>query len=590
MDKKPFPELGLSPEMLKAVEALGFDQPSPVQAQAIPPALAGRDVVGQSQTGSGKTMAFAIPLVQGIDVKRRAVQGLVLCPTRELAMQVCEEMHKLAAHKKGVKAAPIYGGASYGRQLRALEDGAQIVVGTPGRVQDLVNRRALDLRGLKALVFDEADEMLDMGFREEIDELMRSVPPDRQTLFFSATLDGPVRELIRNYTRDPEHVRIEHKALTVPTIEQSYIELNSRSKLEALSRVLDLEAPRRAIIFANTKRTVDEVTDGLMARGYRVDRLHGDLNQTMRERVMRNFRDGRVEVLVATDVAARGLDVNDVELVVNFEPPYDEEDYVHRIGRTGRAGKSGRAVSLVSGREIYLLQRIMRYARVAITRKTVPTREDLDGRRADAYFEKVRGTLDSGQFRSHEATVQRLLDAGFSSTDIASALLDLWMREDASEREEIFEDRPKAQRTGPGPSTGAGTGSGPSAAAGKSGAGGEFVRLFINVGEMDGIGPGDIAGAIYRTAELPAGTVGRIEIFERCSFVAVPREHADLVIERMAQTSWRGRQMRMNLADRQEESAAPPRRPSGGKRPDHRGDRSGRPAPYRKGGKQRRGE
>jgi ATP-dependent RNA helicase DeaD len=414
---KVFSELGLSPELLAAVTAQGFEQPSPIQASAIPPALEGRDVVGQSQTGSGKTMAFAVPVVQLVDASKRYMQALILAPTRELANQVCEEVHKLASHKPGIKAVAVYGGSSYDRQIRGIEGGAQIIVGTPGRVLDMVNRRILKLENVKFLVFDEADAMLDMGFREEIDEVLAKVPADRQTLFFSATLSGPIRYLIDKYTRNAAIITVEHRALTVPTVEQMYYEVQS----------LDIEQPRLAIVFANTKRMVDETTDTLMARGYATDRLHGDLNQNMRERVLKNFRSGAVEVLIATDVAARGLDVNDIDLVVNLELPYDEEDYVHRIGRTGRAGRAGKAVSLLSGREIFLFQRIMRFTKGKAERKSVPSQEELIGKRADIFFVKLKDKVESGAFHNHETTLQRLLDAGHSITDVASGLMDLWM-------------------------------------------------------------------------------------------------------------------------------------------------------------------
>ncbi|MBP7951558.1 MAG: DEAD/DEAH box helicase, partial [Verrucomicrobiales bacterium] len=380
-----------------------------------------------------------------------------------------------------------------------------------------------------------------------------------------------------------------HKALTVPTVQQMYYEVHSRSKFEVLCRVLDIEAPRLAIIFANTKRTVDDVTDALLARGYSADRLHGDLSQQLRERVMRNFRNGSVEVLVATDVAARGLDVDDVDLVVNFEPPYDEEDYVHRIGRTGRAGRSGKAVCLVSGREIFLLQRIMRYAKVKIDRRHVPSREELEGLRADSFFEKLREKLESGGFRSHEDTLQRLLDAGQTTTDVFSALMDLWLAESAKEREEIMEDRPKpaprahAERSSqeqrptrhdedaPGSSEAPDRRRLPQ---------GPFTRLFINLGAIDNVGPGDIAGAIYRLAQLPAGSLGKIEIFERSSYVGVPPEHVELVIQSVSDTKWRGRPLRMNMADRQE---APESHPTRGGRFRNRSPREDEGFGFRKG-------
>jgi ATP-dependent RNA helicase DeaD len=570
MDKKPFPELGLSPELLKAVAALGFDQPAPIQAQAIPPALEGRDVVGQSQTGSGKTMAFAIPAVQLLNPKDRGVQVLIMCPTRELAMQVCEEVGKLTLHKLGIRAVPIYGGATYDRQIRGLQSGAQIVVGTPGRILDFIERGVLRLDGLKMLVFDEADEMLDMGFREDIDRLMETIPAERQTLFFSATIDGPIRKLVESYTREPAIITIEHKALTVPTVEQLYYEVMGRSKIEALCRILDTENPRLAIVFGNTKRAVDDVTDALLARGYSAERLHGDLSQTLRDRVMKNFRNGTIEVLIATDVAARGLDVDNVDLVVNLDLPYDEEDYVHRIGRTGRAGRSGKAVSLVSGREIFLLQRIQRFAKVKVDRAKLPTREEVEGKRVDAHFDKLQATLEKGEFQSHEATVQRLLDAGNSSTDIASALLHLWLEDSSRESQEIPEDRPRPERAAPRPRReererieggNEPPRERPQRPAFSSGGGQAFTRMFLNIGAMDQATPREISGAIYRSADLPPGTLGKIEIFEKCSYVGVPAEFVQKVIDSVAQTSFRGRPLRMDVAERQEFSERPRRGP-----------------------------
>ena len=598
-----FAELGLAPELLKAIEAQGFEQPSPIQAQAIPVALTGRDVVGQSQTGSGKTLAFGLPAVQRIDASSRAPQALIMCPTRELAMQVCAEIHKVASFKEGVRATPVYGGSSYDRQIRALQMGSQIVVGTPGRILDFVDRGTLRLDELKTLVFDEADEMLDMGFADEIERLMQAVPAERQTIFFSATFDPRIRRLIDRYTRNPATITIEQKAMTVPTIEQRYYEVQGRSKTEVLCRVLDMDAPRLSIVFANTKKAVDDVTDALVGRGYAADRLHGDLNQVMRERVMRNFRNGTIEVLVATDVAARGLDVNDIDLIVNYELPYDTEDYVHRIGRTGRAGRKGTAVSLVAGREIYLMQRIQRFTNAKVTRAKVPSQEELEATRVDQSFEKLKATLEAASFTSHEHTVQRLLDAGFTPTDIMSALLDLWMKEFSREGEQILEDRQPAKNA-PAPREfvprvqAAVSGQNAEAAAPVDGAREEaprrpeapvrqeprddfgpapmrsrsfvqqgprsgMVRLFVNIGGMDNARPGDIAGMIYNTAKIPSGSLGTIEIFEKCSYVEVPEDHVEAVMTTVAGTNYRGRDVRMDLADRQDGGGERPRRSFG---------------------------
>lgn len=563
MEKRPFSELGIAPELLKAIESLGFELPSPIQSEAIPPSLEGRDVVGQSQTGSGKTMAFAVPALQAIDPGKPAVQALVLCPTRELAMQVCAEVHKLTPFKPGINAIPVYGGSSYGRQIRALKQGAQMVVGTPGRVLDLISRKDLRLDALKTLVFDEADKMLDMGFREDIDKVMSSAPDERQTICFSATFSRQIRNLIESYTENPATITIEHKALTVPTIEQRFYEVRGRSKLETLCRVLDIEDAQKAIVFTNTKKAADEITDALVARGYTADRLHGDLTQMMRDRVMKNFRVGALDVLVATDVAGRGLDVDDVDIIFNFDLPYDEEDYVHRIGRTGRAGRSGKAINLVAGKEIFLLQRIQRYIKTKITRAKVPSQEEVANVRVDQQFEKLKAMLESGEFKSHDATVERLLDAGFTSTDISSALLHMLLQESEREGEEIAEDRgpqrgergergerrERFDRDGGEPGGGGRRGARPDRGPAREGAHGPMVRMFINVGAVDNINPGQIAGAIYNTAKLPTGSLGGIEIFERSSYFELPESLAGQAIRAVRDAKLRGRKLRVDYAD-----------------------------------------
>ncbi|MBI3887395.1 MAG: DEAD/DEAH box helicase, partial [Opitutae bacterium] len=353
MEKRPFAELGLSAEILKAVDKLGYEEASPIQTAVIPHGLAGKDVVGQSATGSGKTAAFAIPAIEKVDVKVRGVQVLVLCPTRELAVQVAEEFGKLAFFKKGLMEVPIYGGQSYDRQYRALHAGAQIVIGTPGRLMDHMERGTLKFDNLKMVVLDEADRMLDMGFRDDIEHILKATPPTRQLFFFSATMPRLIQDMIKRYSKDPVWVRIEAHAANAPQVDQVYYEVDRRSKLEVLTRLIDLHDFRYGIIFCSTKIMVDELDENLHSRGYAVDRLHGDLTQQQRTKVMEKFKRKGFEFLIATDVAARGLDVDDLEVVFNFDLPNDAEDYTHRIGRTGRAGKKGRAVTFVSGREIY---------------------------------------------------------------------------------------------------------------------------------------------------------------------------------------------------------------------------------------------
>src|ERR1700742_3106363 len=379
---KLFSELGLSAELLKAIDKLGFEQASPIQAEAIPVLLQGRDVVGQSQTGSGKTAAFSIPAIEKVDPLLRAVQVLILAPTRELAVQVSEEVHKLALFKRGIHALPIYGGQSYERQFYGLKQGAQIVIGTPGRVMDHMRRGTLRLETIKMVILDEVDVMLNMGFRDDIELILQATPKERQTVFFSATIPRLIQKLIEKYSRNPQQIRIEQKALTVPTVEQVYYEVDRRYKIELLTRLIDIHDLKLGIIFCNTKRMVDDLVDHLEAQGYLADRLHGDMNQAQRDRVMNKFRKSGLEFLVATDIAARGIDVDDVEVVFNYDLPYDVEDYVHRIGRTGRAGRSGRAISFVAGREMFQIYNIERYTKTKIQRGKPPTVDEVQDARA----------------------------------------------------------------------------------------------------------------------------------------------------------------------------------------------------------------
>ncbi|MEI6972789.1 MAG: DEAD/DEAH box helicase, partial [bacterium] len=407
-DKPTFAGLGISPSILKAIETLGYEEAAPIQAAAIPVIMSGLDMVGQSQTGSGKTAAYAIPAIERVDTGSKAVQVLILSPTRELATQVADEVHKLAAFTKGIHAVPIYGGASYDRQFYELRKGVQIVIGTPGRILDHMERKTLVLDKVRMVVLDEADRMLDMGFRDDIARILDATPAERQTVFFSATISHPIRDLIKRYSRDPRMIRIEQKAVTVPTVEQWFYEIPFNRKVEALLRLVDYHAFKLGIVFCNTQRTVDELTDTLLAQGFSADRLHGGIPQTQRSRVMNKFKKAEFEFLVATDVAARGIDVEAIEVVVNYDLPCDGEDYVHRIGRTGRAGKRGMAITFVSGREIYRLSNIERFTRTRIHRGRMPTIDEVEGRKTEALLEKVRIILSGDVFKPQVQLVERL--------------------------------------------------------------------------------------------------------------------------------------------------------------------------------------
>jgi len=519
MTKLNFADLGLSPEILKAVADLGFEEASPIQSAAIPVLLEGHDVVGQSQTGSGKTAAFAIPAIELCVASDRSVQVLIMCPTRELATQVADEVHKLSAHKRGMHAVPIYGGASYERQFFELKKGVQIVIGTPGRIMDHMERGTLQLGTVKMVVLDEADRMLDMGFREDIEKILSATPDERQTVFFSATVSKPIRDLIERHSNEPKSVKIEQKQLTVPAIEQWYYEVPQRMKFEALLRLIDFHGYKLGIIFCNTQRMVDELADDLIAQGFSADRLHGGIAQAQRTRVMNKFKKAEFEFLVATDVAARGIDVDELELVVNYDLPYDSEDYVHRIGRTGRAGRKGMAVTFVSGRDIYKLQHIERYTRTKILRGKIPTAGEVEERRAEAMVQKVREVLDRGNLSM--ALTDRLLSEGYNSTDIAAALFELLAGPEAAPEKEIEEPRKKAAPTRAEHFQDSSPNLRPASR------GMQWVR--VSAGRETRISPRDIIGLLEDSLGLPVRSVGIIDILPGQSFAQVPQQFLDVL-------------------------------------------------------------
>ena len=521
MNTLNFADLGLSPEILKAVADLGFEQASPIQSAAIPILMEGHDVVGQSQTGSGKTAAFAIPAIEICSTQDRMVQVLIMCPTRELAMQVADEVHKLSAHKRGIHAVPIYGGASYERQFHELKKGVQIVIGTPGRIMDHMQRGTLRLEAVKMVVLDEADRMLDMGFREDIEHILKATPNERQTVFFSATVSKPIRDLIERHSREPKSVKIEQKTLTVPAIEQWYFEVPQRNKREALLRLVDFHGFKLGIVFCNTQRMVDELADDLVAQGISADRLHGGLSQTQRTRVMNKFKQAEVEFLVATDVAARGIDGDDLELVVNYDLPYDAEDYVHRIGRTGRAGRKGMAVTFVTGRDIYKIQHLERFTRTKIQRGKLPTANEVEERRLESVFDQIREVLERGALSM--APVDRLLEEGYNSTDIAAAMFEL-LTPGSAKTEEFAETKPN-KRDKEDRSEKREDFSSPSLRPPSRG----MRWVMLNVGREERVSPRDIIGLLEDSLGLPPRSVGIIEIKPGQSFAQVPQQFLDVL-------------------------------------------------------------
>lgn len=442
--KMKYTDADIDARILRAVEEMGFETMTPIQEQAIPVLLEGRDVIGQAQTGTGKTAAFAIPMIQRINADIRKPQGIILCPTRELAMQAAEEIRKLTRYMHGVKVLPVYGGQDIGRQIRALSQGVQIIVGTPGRVMDHLRRHTIKTNEIKMIVLDEADEMLNMGFREDIETVLKDMPPEHQMALFSATMPQAILDITGTYQKDAVYVKVTPKEVTVAAIKQAYYRVAKKDKFEALCRLIDYYQPAKSLIFCNTKRMVDEITGMLKDRGYEAEGLHGDLTQNQRDTVMNLFRGGRCRILSATDVAARGIDVSGVDAVFNYDVPEDIEYYVHRIGRTGRAGKAGRSFTLISGREIFKIRDIERVCHTTIKERKIPSAKDIvkvkSGKLiADAMEVMEQKELDEIKERILLATEEN----GFSVLDLAAAFMRMNMGE---ELVDIQEEKPFFER------------------------------------------------------------------------------------------------------------------------------------------------
>ena len=419
-----YEEAGIDGRILRAVKELGFEHMTPIQEQAIPLFMTGQDIIGQAQTGTGKTAAFGIPILQKIDPENRSLQAVILCPTRELAMQAADELRKFAKYMNGIKVLPVYGGQEIYKQIKNLKTGVQIVVGTPGRVMDHMRRHTLKMDGVHTVVLDEADEMLNMGFREDIETILKEMPKERQTGLFSATMPKPILDITKTYQKNAAYVKMTPKEVTIPLIKQAYYQVRKQDKEEVLCRLIDYYDPKRALIFCNTKRMVDELTEHLKGRGYEVEGLHGDLTQGQRDTVMNLFRSGRTNILIATDVAARGIDVNDVEAVYNYDVPEDIEYYVHRIGRTGRAGKTGRSFTLVVGREAYKIRDIERICHTKIKERKIPNAADITARKAEKILQEAVAVIENDDI---SRAVEYILDAvalgQYSATQIAAAFM-----------------------------------------------------------------------------------------------------------------------------------------------------------------------
>lgn len=524
VDTVKFEELGLSQEIQKAVKHMGFEEASPIQAKAIPVMMQGKDMIGQAQTGTGKTAAFGIPLLEKIDPRNKKIQSIVLCPTRELAIQVADEIRQLAKYLHGIKILPIYGGQEISTQIRSLKSGVQLVIGTPGRVMDHMRRKTIRLEHMHTIVLDEADEMLNMGFREDIETILKETSSERQTVLFSATMPPAIMEITKLYQQNAEIVKVVKRELTVPNIEQFYYEVKPKNKQEVLARLLDIYVPKLSVVFCNTKKQVDLLVNDLLGRGYFAAGLHGDMKQTQRERVMQAFRKQKTNILVATDVAARGIDVDEVEAVFNYDLPQDDEYYVHRIGRTGRAGRVGRSFSFVCGREIYKLKEIQRYCRTKIYARKIPSISDVTNTKMENLLAKMEDTINNGNLTQIlEAIQDKANESDYTTMEMAAALLKMCLGEETKSKDIDYGNTGSSEEG--------------------------MVRLFLSVGKKDKARPKDILGALTGESSIRGESVGTIAMYDKYSFVDVPQKDVEDMLRSMRDTKIKGKRVSIELAN-----------------------------------------
>lgn len=522
MEKIRFDQLGLSDAVMRAIEDMGFEYPSEIQAQVIPELLTGNDCIGQAQTGTGKTLAFSAPILSTVDFSGGSISGIVLTPTRELALQVSEEMGRIARYSK-VRLLPVYGGSPIVQQIRALRNGVDIVVGTPGRVIDLINRKVLDITKIKFLILDEADEMLNMGFIDDIETIMASSNDQRQTLLFSATMPREIKMLSKKYMKENAgHVAVLKKSLTVSQVVQAYFEVPHRDRFEALCRILDKDRPKSAILFCNTKRRVDEVVQDLGVRGYNVEGMHGDMNQSQRLNTLKKFKEGFLELLVATDVAARGIDVENVTHVINYDLPQDAESYVHRIGRTGRANREGTAYSLVNPKEYFNLKQIEKITKSKIEKRGIPTMEDIFKSQYRDILDTVEQELSEDKYQRFLPLVEELPE-GQSLNHVVAALMNSIYKQNISfdyTQENINKTNSR------------------------------FVRLFITVGSMDRLTPKKLLEFFNTAVRYDKSDIGDISIMTKFTFVDVKDALAKDIIKNLSDQRLCGRKAKIEISSK----------------------------------------
>ena len=519
-----FEELNLDPKIMRAVTEMGFEQASPIQAKSIPIAMEGKDMIGQAQTGTGKTAAFGIPVLQRVDPHKKKLQTIVLCPTRELAIQSANEIRKLSKFMHGVKVLPIYGGQEISKQIRSLKGGVQVVIGTPGRVIDHIRRHTLKLGELETIVLDEADEMLNMGFIDDMEEIMKSIPEERQTLLFSATMPAQIKKLTKKYLKeDSVHIVIARKELTGSTITQNFFEVNNSERFETLCRLIDFDNPSAGIIFCKTKKGVDDLVSSMQSRGYMVEGMHGDMSQIQRMKTLAKFKNGSLKFLVATDVAARGIDVDGVTHVFNYELPQDIESYVHRIGRTGRAGRTGTAYSIISPREFGFLNQIKKVTKSNIVKKSVPTVEEIYNNKFAILLDEVSTIIEGNTDTSRFTKIAEELTEKYNATDVIASLIQNQFKNKLSfdyKNNEIAS--PKK----------------------------EDVRLFFSAGKRDGLTIKLLLNYIKDNAKVGGRQIRDIDILENFTFVNVDYSIHKQILEKCSGKKINKRKVNVEVANK----------------------------------------
>jgi ATP-dependent RNA helicase DeaD len=522
MENIKFSGLGLSANVLKGIDDMGFEEPSKIQSEVIPVLLDGYDAIGQAQTGTGKTLAFGAPILSKITKETNKIKALVITPTRELAIQVNDEIARIGKYT-GLKLLPVYGGQPIDRQLKALRNGIDVVVGTPGRIIDLIGRKRIDFKDIEFLVLDEADEMLNMGFIDDIEEIIKNTNPERQTMLFSATMPAEIERLSKKYMKtDRKHIAIIKSTMTVSTVSQFYYEVKQKDRFETLCRILDVDEPTTAIIFCKTKRGVDELVEAMQTRGYSVEGMHGDLNQNQRLSTLKKFKEGNIDFLVATDVAARGIDVEDVTHVINYELPQDVELYVHRIGRTGRANKEGIAYSLVTVKEYMNIKQIEKFTRSKIKRKEIPTVEDIFHAKYRSIIDRVKEGLEKEEYKRFIPLATEL-DDDFNLVDVAASLMNMLYEKEISY--DYTENSISA-------------------------AGSQQVRLFLTIGRMDKLNPKMLLDFLVDTAAIGKEEVGNIDILEKFTFIDVSEKAAEAILKNSSGKKFGGRKLKVEMSNK----------------------------------------